>query len=396
MSGTREGSASEAGPARASADHLERSLPTPWYRDPAIFQIEKERIFCREWLAVCREDEIPAPGDHKVFDVLGESILVVRNREGRLHAFYNVCRHRGSRLCRGADEPIAPGRVHLAGGVTGARLIVCPYHQWSYDLNGALVAAPHLGAATGFDKSAFNLYRVGLDTWAGFIFLHLTPSEAQPLAAQLGDIPERLRRYPLAQLRVGATIEYQVLANWKVICENYNECYHCSGVHPELCAVVPSFREAGGANLDWNRGVPHRDGAYTFTHSGTTTRRAFPGLDADEQVRHKGELVYPNVFLSVACDHVAAFLLRPRSAGRTDITCHFMFEEHEVEKSDFDPTDAVDFWDLVNRQDWTVCEGVQQGIGARVHAHGYYAPMEDWNLDIRRYVAARIGAHVPA
>jgi Rieske 2Fe-2S family protein len=372
---------------------LERTLPTSWYRGPEVFQIEKERIFCREWLAVCREDELPQPGDHKVLDVLGESILVVRNRDSQLRAFYNVCRHRGSRLCR-TDEAVAPGRVALSGGVTGGRLIVCPYHQWSYDLNGALVAAPHLGAATGFDKGDFHLHPVGIDTWAGFIFLHLTPVESRPLAAQLGAIPERLRRYPLAALGIGATIEYRVEANWKIICENYNECYHCGGVHPELCAVVPAFREAGGGNLDWERGVPHREGAYTFTQSGTTTRRAFPGLDADELVRHKGELVYPNLFLSVACDHVAAFILRPRSALGTDITCHFLFAKDEIARSDFDPSDAVDFWDLVNRQDWTVCEAVQHGIESRVHAHGYFAPMEDWNLDIRRYVTTRIKDHV--
>ena len=377
-----------------STEQLERTLPTPWYRSPEIFQIEKERIFCREWLAVCREEELPGPGAAQVLDVLGESILLVRNREGRIRAFYNVCRHRGARLCRAADEKVAAGRVALAGGITAGRLIVCPYHQWSYDLNGALVAAPHLGAGTGFEKQEYQLYPVGVETWGGFVFVHLTPSEAKPLPSQLAGIPERLARYPLAELAIGATIRYEVQANWKILCENYNECYHCGGIHPELCAIVPSFREAGGANLDWNRGIPHREGAYTFTASGTTVRRAFPGLDEDEQVRHKGELAYPNMFLSVACDHVAAFILLPRAPERTDITCHFLFERHEMEKPGFDPSDAVDFWDLVNRQDWTVCEAVQEGIRARVHQHGYFAPMEDWNLDIRRYVTDRIGAYV--
>jgi Rieske 2Fe-2S family protein len=373
---------------------LERTLPTSWYRSPAIFRIEKERIFCREWIVACRAEELPNPGDHLVLDVLGESVLLVRNREGELRAFYNVCRHRGTRLCRAPGEAVEASRTLLAGGVTAGRLIVCPYHQWSYDFNGALVAAPHLGAGTGFNKQEFNLYPVAVDTWGGFVFLNLTPSQAQPLAAQLGAIPERLQRYPLAGLRIGATIRYEVAANWKILCENYNECYHCGGVHPELCAVVPAFREAGGAGLEWARGIPHREGAYTFTSSGTTARRAFPGLDADEQVRHKGELVYPNLFLSVACDHIAAFILQPRSPERTDIACHFLFETHEIDKAAFDPSDAVDFWDLVNRQDWTVCEAVQNGIRARVHAYGYYAPMEDWALDIRRYVAERIGGFV--
>ncbi len=374
-----------------STEQLERTLPTSWYLDAGVFQTEKERIFCREWIGVCREEELPNPGDSQVIEVLGESVLVVRNREGQLRAFYNVCRHRGSRLCRAADEVVAPGRVALAGGITSGRLIVCPYHRWSYDLNGALVAAPHL-SGSDFHKQEFHLYPVGIDTWGGFVFLNLTPSEAQPLAAQLKGIPERLQRYPLAQLRIGATIRYEVAANWKIICENYNECYHCGGVHPELCAVVPSFRDRGGADLDWSRGVPHREGAYTFTHSGTTVRRAFPGLNEDEQVRHKGELVYPNLFVSVACDHVAVYILKPRTAARTDIICHFLFETHEIEKPDFDPSDTVDFWGLVNRQDWTACEAVQVGIRARVHTHGYFAPMEDYNLDIRRYVRERIGA----
>ena len=129
----------------------------------------------------------------------------------------------------------------------------------------------------------------------------------------------------------------------------------------------------------------------TFTASGSTTRRAFPGLNEDEQVRHKGDLIYPNLFLSAACDHVAVFLLYAKGPGITTIDCHFLFEPQEIDSPAFDPSDAVDFWHLVNRQDWAICERVQQGIGARVHESGMFSPMEDWNLDIRRYVTDRIG-----
>jgi Rieske 2Fe-2S family protein len=367
---------------------LEPTLPSSWYTSAQVFALEKERIFCREWLCVARAEELAEPGAFRVLEVLGESILLVRNREGQLRAFYNVCRHRGSRLCR--EPPAAGAAAVLGGGLTGGR-ITCPYHRWTYDLDGRLIGAPYLTGEPGFDKALFSLYPVGLECWGGFVFVHLTPARAAPLAAQLGAIPERVARYPLSELRIGHTIRYEVAANWKVICENYNECYHCAGVHPELCAVVPAFRERGGANLDWARGIPHRPGAYTFTSSGTTSRRAFPGLNADEQVRHKGELVYPNLFLSLACDHAAVFVLQPRSATRTDIACHFLFEPFEIAKPGFDPRDATDFWDLVNRQDWAICESVQQGISARVHERGYYAPMEDFNLDIRRYVLERIG-----
>jgi Rieske 2Fe-2S family protein len=366
---------------------LEPTLPSSWYRSAKVFAAEKEHIFCREWVCAGREEELSEPGAFRVLDILGESILLVRNREGLLRAFYNVCRHRGARLCREAGGGTPPP---LSGGIAAGR-ITCPYHQWTYDFDGRLLAAPYLAGESGFDKALFSLYPVGLESWGGFIFLNLTPGKAATLQQQIAGIPERIARYPLAQLRIGHTIRYEVAANWKVICENYNECYHCAGVHPELCAVVPAFKDRGGSGLDWLRGIPHREGAYTFTSSGTTRRRSFPGLNADEQVRHKGELLYPNLFLSLACDHVAVFILRPRSPTRTDIVCHFLFEPFELAKADFDPGDAVEFWDLVNRQDWSICESVQQGISARVHERGYYAPMEDFNLDIRRYVLDRIG-----
>jgi glycine betaine catabolism A len=368
---------------------LEPTLPTSWYFSESIFRQEKERIFCREWLCVAREEELTSPGDYRLLDVLGESVLLVRNRQGVLRAFYNVCRHRGARLCQESSAGV-PG-LAVQGGIVGRRSIVCPYHQWAYDLDGRLVAAPHLANVPGFDKSTIRLYPVGVECWGGYVFVHLTPAEARPLAEQLGAIPERLQRYPLAGLRIGRTIHYQVNANWKVICENYNECYHCGGVHPELCAVVPAFREAGGGGLDWLRGIPHRPGAYTFTASGTTARAPFAGLNQDERERHKGETVYPNLFISLACDHVATFILQPRGPLQTEITCHFLFAPEEMRKADFDPLDTVEFWDLVNRQDWAICESVQRGMSSRVHRFGYYAPMEDFNLDIRRYVQERLG-----
>jgi Rieske 2Fe-2S family protein len=367
---------------------LEPTLPSSWYTSERVFALEKERIFCRDWICVAREEELAEPGAWRVLEVLGESLLLLRNRAGVLRAFYNVCRHRGTRLCR---DPESPGPATPLGGGIAAGRITCPYHQWTYDFDGHLVVAPHLSAQPGFDRTQFSLYPAAVECWGGFVFLNLSPATAPPLAQQLTGIPERTKRYPLAELRIGRSIRYSVAANWKALCENYNECYHCAGVHPELCAVVPAFRERGGANLDWARGIPHRPGAYTFTTSGTTRRRAFPTLNEDERVRHKGELAYPNLFLSLACDHAAVFILKPRSAGHTDIVCHFLFEPFEMDKSDFDPRDAIEFWDLVNRQDWAICEALQQGISARVHERGYYAPMEDFNLDIRRYVLDRIG-----
>jgi Rieske 2Fe-2S family protein len=381
-------------------------LPSSWYTDSSVFALEREHIFMREWFCIGREQQIPNAGDHRVFDVLGESVLLLRNEQNQLRAFYNVCRHRGASLCvatkRGIDEHAdcadqqdpPHDQLSLKGGVVNGRRIVCPYHAWTYDLNGQLLRAPHMSKEIGFDPAKVQLYKVGLEVWGGFVFVNLSPQHAPVFADFIAASAENFKRYPLAELRVARTIDYQVNANWKVLCENYNECYHCGPVHPELCSIVPSFKHAGGAGLDWEAGVPHKEGANTFSFSGTSARRAFPGLDENEQSNHKGDLLYPNLFLSFARDHVVAFILHPQGAASTRIECHFLFETHEMDKADFDPADAVDFWHLTNRQDWNICERVQQGINARVHEVGVFSPMEDWNLDIRRYVVDRIGPYI--
>jgi Rieske 2Fe-2S family protein len=336
---------------------------------------------------------IPGNGDHVVLDVHGESIIVVRNTEGVIRAFYNVCRHRGARLCA-ASESGSSQNQPVGGGIIGKNSILCPYHAWSYDLDGQLQRAPHMSEDFGFNKQDVQLYPVGVQTWGGFIFVSLRPDVAPDFNSMIQETAEKFVRYPLKDLRIAETIRYEVDANWKVLCENYNECYHCGPVHPELCRVVPAFREFGGGELDWDRGIPHREGAVTFSMDGTTSRRPFPGLNDDEKVRHKAELMYPNLWISLACEHAAIFVLYANEPGHTTVDCHFLFEPYEMEKPGFDPSDVVDFWDLVNRQDWIICERVQQGMSSRVHHSGIFSPMEDSNLDIRRYVTSRIGDFV--
>jgi len=370
------------------------TLPSDWYLSNDIFALEREHIFLNEWICVGREEEIPKSGDHKVLALYGESILMLRNSECELRAFYNVCRHRGAQLCPSGEQENSDDRVPLKGGVVGGKAIMCPYHAWSYDLNGQLIRAPHLTPEMGLNLDDIRLHPVACESWAGFIFLHLSPELAKPFSEHLGESVERLKRYPLADLVVAKTLSYNVNANWKVLCENYNECYHCGPVHPELCQLVPAFKENGGADLDWDNGVPHREGATSFTMTGTTNRKPFPNLDEFEQERHKGDLIYPNLFLSLASDHVAAFILHAEGPAKTRIDCHFLFSQDEIHQTNFDPSDAVDFWHLVNRQDWSICERVQAGMSSRVHTQGVFSPMEDWSLDIRQYVKDRIGLYV--
>lgn len=369
---------------------MQETLPSTTYLADEWFAREKEQLFARSWFCAGREEDIAFPGSAIIIDIMSESIIVARLQDGSLRAHYNVCRHRGSRLCS-HDEKWG---LTLNGGID-RDFIRCPYHQWTYGLDGQLISAPHLSRSPGFDAAKFSLYPVGIGTWGGFFFIKLEPDAEdlipRALDADIGDASRRLGNYPLDQLKTARTISYDVDANWKVIAENYNECYHCSGVHPELCEVVPAFRKVGGQGLDWQNGIEHREGAWTYTFSGTTNRQPFASLDEYEKVRHKGELIYPNLMLSVSADHGAAFLLWPLSAGRTRIECRFLFDPTEMARDDFAPEDAVDFWDIVNRQDWAICERVQLGMAARVHTNGYYAPMEDDSIDIRRYIDAKMG-----
>ena len=283
-----------------------------------------------------------------------------------------------------------PGQAHIGPSGTFKGSIQCPYHAWTYSFDGRLRAAPYLDESDGLRKEDLPLHSVAVDSWGGFLWVHLEPSEAGPLVDQLAGADTFLVNYPLTDLVCAARIVYPVAANWKAIVENYNECYHCGPIHPELCELVPAFKQGGGGALDWENGIEHREGAWTFTATGTTTRQPFPGLSPEEKERHKGQLIYPNLMLSLSADHVAAFTLWPNAPDSTTVVCDFLFHRDEISKPGFDPADAVDFWDLVNRQDWQACRLVQRGMTSRRFTTGFYAPMEDWSKDIRRYIGEQL------
>lgn len=380
------------GHASDSRPRLEPTLRSEFYTTEAIFQQERERIFFREWFCVGREEELPNSGDFLQLELAGESVLVVRTRQGDIRAFYNICRHRGCRLALGdAGKPEHAPTAGATGTFPG--VIRCSYHSWTYELTGGLRSAPFVNDQ--LDKAEFGLYPVGVATWGGFIFLNLTPDEAaaegRTLESQIGGAMAYAANYPLADLRIGQRIVYDVQANWKVVLENANECYHCGGIHPELCEVVPAFKAHGGAELDLDNGIPHREGAYTLTWSGTSSRPPFPGLDPHEQVNHKAYLVVPNVHLSFSPEHVAVFNFWPQGVDRTRIVFDWLFHKDEVAKPDFDPSDAVSFWDVVNRQDWAICEEVQRGSTSRRFERGFSAPQEDGEHNVRAYVSRLLG-----
>jgi len=359
------------------------TLPRDRYVASEWFALEQERVFENQWFCIGRSEEIPEPGDHLVCQVVGESVIVTRARDGSLHGYINLCRHRGSLL---TDAEGKPAQVEVGPTGTFHGAIQCPYHAWTYSFDGRLRAAPFLEEDDGLRKDDLPLHHVGVETWGGFLWAHLTPEKAAPLGRQFQETESYLANYPLDDLRTAVRIVYAVASNWKAIVENYNECYHCGPVHPELAELVPAFKRRGGSDLDWEHGIPHREGAWTFTASGTTNRRPFPGLSPEEAERHKGQLVYPNLMLSLSADHVAAFTLWPHGADSTTVVCDFLFHRDEIDDPGFDPSDAVEFWDMVNHQDWRVCELVQKGMRSRRFDTGFYAPMEDYSMDIRRYL----------
>ena len=368
---------------------LQPALDRHHYIDAASFLRESDMLR-REWTCVGRLDDLGLaasgrviPNRRAVLTYFGESVIVTADAAGSLRAFANVCRHRGSQ--------VVPVEAGAAVEPCDAKSLRCPYHSWTYALDGRLMHAPHTDDVD-LDTSTFGLKALRAAAWGGFLWLS-EDLEAPAVVEALSPVPERVRRYPLDTLVVGMRLTYSVAANWKVIAENYNECYHCGPVHPELTRLVPAFGGGGGAGLDWEDGIPHREGAWTFTMSGTTDRAPFPDLDDAERVRHKGELLYPNLLLSLSADHVAAFVLRALAVDRTEITCDLLFAPDEAAKPAFDPSDAADLWDLVNRQDWAICESVQRGMTSRYYTQGWFAPMEDASVDIRRWLLPRIERH---
>ena len=396
---SRRADAAQAPGAEPADIPLARSLPGPSFTTEAEFVREREEILFADWFCVGREESLTAPGDYLTADVAGESILIVRAANGpgapggpghTLAGFYNLCRHRGSRLVPVAGSQ--PDGDRAPSGCAGTA-IRCPYHGWTYGLDGSLRSAPFVPDLRRY-RDRLALHAVAVTTWGGFIFARLDAGrgDGRPLADQLNGADARLAAYPLAELRSARRLVYRVAANWKVLCENYNECYHCGPVHPELCDLIPAFRHGGGGDLDWDAGIAHREGTNTFTLTGTTRRAPFPGLSESDITRHRGELVLPNLMLSLSADHVAAFTLWPHDAGHTTVLCDFLFHPAEIARGDFDPSDAVEFWDLVNRQDWSICEQVQDGMSSRMFTAGYLAPMEQPSADVGRYVTGRLAA----
>ncbi len=332
------------------------------YRSQEVFEAERAGLFWRQWFYVGRSELVAEPVDRLVIDVAGESVVVVRDRSGQLHAYYNVCRHRGAQLC---DE----GEKGAPGGIT------CPYHAWSYSLDGRLIGTPHVGKDE-VDRENMSLWPVRVDEWQGFVFVNLSgdaPELREWLGAQNHE-PLRFEAHDLAALRIGRRTVSEVKANWKILIDNYNECLHCPKVHPELVELIPIYKT--GSVIDPTRddgGVALADGATSFTLSGRSWMPLLEGMGEAEASAYFGAAVFPNMFIDITGTSAIATTMIPRGPADTTIVSEYLFVREAVESDGFDPTEVVDFSELVASQDYDVCERVQRGVSSQAFTHGIYA-----------------------
>jgi Rieske 2Fe-2S family protein len=347
-------------PFRRTAESLAvgaKTLPQEYFISPDVFAKEQEQIFSRQWILVGHHSQIAKPGDYILAEIAGESVIIVRDKGGDIRGFYNVCRHRGSRLCQ-----------EKAGHVSA---IQCPYHAWTYSLDGKLIGAPDMDA--GFDKSDYSLAAVSVQSWEGFIFVNLTEA-AMPLAKWFAPLDGKFSEWNLSTLRPAKRIDYDINANWKLVFQNYSECYHCSGVHPELTKLSPSDSAKNDlCEGPFLGGFMKVEKGHSLTKSGKAC--ALPVGDRDSN-RVFYYSIFPNMLLSLHPDYAMVHQLWPRSPDRTLISCDWFFNPDAFDRSDFNPDDVVEFWDMVNRQDWHVCELSQQGVSSHAYQPGPYSPRE--------------------
>jgi Rieske 2Fe-2S family protein len=340
------------------------------YASAEVWEEERERIWWGDWVCAGRTEEVANVGDYIVRDIAGESVFVTRNGDGELRAFYNVCAHRGTKFLDDID-----------GTATVRKAFVCPYHAWTFDLNGRLIGTPNVKEDEHFDRADHPLYDVAVDSHAGFLFLNLTSGgPKQSLTASLTDGAETItafERFKMDELRVGIRIVYEVAANWKIVVENYNECLHCPQIHPELVQVVPLFR----FGEVWDEEIPDdgnrmTEGTTSFTMSGASQLPKLPGLEPDDYEMYYGTYQFPNLMLNLHPDCGMYYLGYPKGPNHTTVVSEYLFRPETIAGPDFKPEPVVELWDLISKQDWKVCERAQRGVSSRAFTRGVY-PRQD-------------------
>lgn len=349
---------------KARTSFGQHTLPREYFASDEVFRTERERIFYRSWLLVGHVCALDKPGAYFLFELDHESVIVLRDGAGDVRAFHNHCRHRGSRLCREAS------------GTFGAT-IQCPYHAWTYGLDGALRAVPTMVDVAGFKTSDYPLHAVALEIWQGFVFINIA-RQPQPFADALPALVGKFAHRKADELKSAHRKVYEVDANWKLIFHNFSECYHCPTVHPQLNKLTP-FRNSEndldeGPVLGGPMWMTNPEGSMTI--GGARCAAPFAALSAEERARVYYYTVFPSAFVSFHPDYVMLHRALPLSREHTHVTCEWFFHPDALATPGFDPMPAVEFWDITNRQDWELCENAHRGVVSNAWEPGPYSELE--------------------
>jgi len=366
------------------------SLPTAWYVDADHYQRELEAIWYRDWIAVGRTGQLPRKGDYFIARIGTQQVIVTRDGDGTLRAFHNTCRHRGSILC-------TEDRGHFRNG-----RIICPYHTWTYGLDGQLLATPFRVESDDFDVGDYPLYDVAVDTWGGFVFVCLEERPSKSLLDYLGAEANQLASWPLAEMEVAHEDTVELACNWKVFWENYNECYHCPRIHPELCKVVPTYRK--GVFADYQLGKEDREsadpqhqpavaeGMTTWTIDGKSGLPDIPGLDEEKKKKGMWFATFPgSMFVIAHPQYARSVRVKPLGPERTELTITWLLPPGVAEAHPDDVADILALAKLVVEQDGRACEMNQQGLHCRRHEQGVLVPQEDGVAWIHDWVRESLG-----
>jgi Rieske 2Fe-2S family protein len=335
------------------------------YTSPEVLAWERRHLYAGGWTCLGRVDDLLGPGVTQRAVQVGDVGALLVRREGEVRMFANTCRHRGHELLP-------------EGGSSARRSVVCPYHAWSYDLGGSLIAAPGFRDVPGFDPADQGLVELPVELWEGWLLGHalhpLGSPDVPPFDEHLGEMARIVAPYAPGSLEVADRHTYEVSANWKVVAENYHECYHCPLIHPELCQVSPPD---SGDNYDlpgaWVGGaMVLRDGMATMSLTGESAAPPIPGVDP---TRVEYLHLLPNLLVSAHPDYVMTHRLVPLAPDRTWIECTWL--ARPAEDGSVAAPGAVEFWDITNRQDWRACESVQRGLASPHFRPGPFAPNED-------------------
>ena len=367
------------------------SLDQPFYLDDDVFESELDTIWKKYWLFAGTTADIPKPGDYFLYKIHNDSIIIIRGNKGEVFAHYNTCRHRGSLIC--LEER---GR---------APKLVCPYHQWVYDKDGSLVNARLM--PDDFDKSEFGLHPVKVEVTGGFIFISLSdnPPDFKKVAE---DYAPFLQPYQVDNAKVAFRKSYELKTNWKLVAENFRECYHCGPAHPEYCSAVigANMKESATEVLaerkvEWERsglsvnGVefendsfhfairyPLRPGVQSYSTDGTAV--AIPmGDHKDYNAGVLGMVVLPNFWMDAVSDYMWTMRVTPISPSRTMIDLSWLVDKNAVEGEHYTLDRLIEFWKITGEQDWELCENNFAGIESSAYRPGPYAPIE---LDVVKFI----------